>query len=131
LRKSLPKTVPLLAIAGLLLTGCSAPTDFKTTGELISAWEEFTETDCVNPAGGSPIGDEGIATCSEDSGMQVFPSPDRLQEVLQEGEKSAMSVGYEATAVIGEDWLVMDRTLDHEGFAKKHGGEVLTIGAGK
>ncbi|XKH58407.1 hypothetical protein LG293_17435 (plasmid) [Citricoccus nitrophenolicus] len=129
MRKNLISALPLLAATSLLLAGCSGaqPTEFQGMGQMKDAWEDFTGQECVTER---EWADDNMSDCGDTSTLFLYDSTDDRDAAIEEDAQKAQTLGMELVYAAGPNWRILSQGFDHDGFAARHRGEVITAGTG-
>jgi hypothetical protein len=127
--KPLTKTLPLLAVAGLLLTGCGS-TELKPTSldEVITAWEDFTGEECTNTDRGKMVHAEASASCSSKALVSLYETPENLEKQVDAANEFSRTLDLPMTWVVGDNWAINDEDMDYDKFVDEYGGKIVDLG---
>jgi hypothetical protein len=124
MRSALTKTLPLLATAGLLLTGCGAQ-NVESLDDLATAWEDYSGETCKP----DPDPTDESWVCSDKANLSFYEDPEQMEADLDFMSDVWTRAGLQNEVLVGDDWTVAANDEDSEAMRKKIGGEIVVFGA--
>jgi hypothetical protein len=122
--KNIVKTLPLLAVAALLATGCSSfGKDYGGVDELVKAWEDFSGETCQDRDFG-----DGHATCNPATMLSVYQDFEAVDARLEEMEDHYSGSEYDREVLVGPNWIAKVDEDELEDLSDEIGGEIIRVG---
>lgn len=135
MRLPLPAIV-LATVVAASASGCAAghptdpPTPLHDMTDLVEAWEQATGAPCAGDPAPRTHATESVH-CNDGAVLSVFDDQAAVEAMVKDATESYEQLGGQSEWLVGPRWTINDSTLDYEAFSAQHGGEAVSLGAGR